>query len=119
MAKATTVSPTLLALMKEKASSSSCTYKVCAFAFDRKGDLLGHAVNRHSRWDVLQSTNQIGRPGTAMHAEHRLMARYQGHVATILLCRVGHSGDLLPIDPCPKCKKVAEKLGVKIVSIKP
>lgn len=104
-------------LLKEKAKHSSCTYKVAAIAFDKKGDVLGHTTNKHSDWDVVAKTGE-GRAGTAKHSERLLCQRYKGNVKTILIARVGHSGELRPIDPCPACKKVADKLGVKIISLR-
>lgn len=103
-------------LLQSKAKRSSCTYRVAAIAFDKKGDILGHVTNKHSEWDVVTKTGS-GRAGTSKHAERLLLSRYSGNVKTILICRVGHSGVLRPIDPCPACRKVADKLGVKIVSL--
>jgi len=117
MAKRPNISPALVGLLKEKARHSDCTYKVSAIAFGKKGDVLGHVTNKHSDWDVIEKEKGIGRAGTAKHAERLLMQRYQGVVKTIIICRVGHGGDLRPIDPCPACQKVASKLGVRIVSI--
>lgn len=116
MARLPNISPALVGLLKEKASHSDCTYKISAVAFDKKGNVLGHMTNKHSNWDVVEK-NGVGRAGTAKHAERLLMQRYQGVVKTIVICRVGHGGDLRPIDPCPACQKVASKLGVRIVSI--
>lgn len=97
---------------------SRCTYRVSAVAYDKKGDVLGTSSNVHAVWNVLESDeNGIGRRGTARHAERLLMGRYGKHIKTIVICRVGKSGELRPIDPCPTCAKVAEKMGVKIVSI--
>ena len=81
-------------LLKEKASHSPCTYKVSAIAFDAKGDILGHVTNSHSK-------------------------RYSSLIKTIVICRVGRSGNLRPIDPCPACQRVAAKYGIKIVSLMP
>lgn len=110
--------PALQHLMREKASHSPCTYKISAIAFDAKGDVLGHCTNSHSyNWNVLDHGE--GRAGTGFHAERKLLSRYGSNVKTILICRVGRSGDILPIDPCQACRKAAAKLGVKIVSVLP
>jgi rubrerythrin len=109
----------VISLLKEKASKSYCTYKISAIAFDKKGDILGHVTNKHSDWDVLAKEKGQGRSGTAKHAERLLMQRYKGLIKTILICRVGHSGEIRPIDPCPACKKVADKLGISIISVQP
>jgi hypothetical protein len=105
-----------ITVLKEKASKSDCTYKVSAIAFDKKGNILGHARNTHSKWDVLEKCN-VGRAGTAEHAERVLMRRYGSNIKTILISRVGHSGILRPISPCKTCQKVADKLGIKIISV--
>ena len=103
-------------MLVEKASKSDCTYKVSAVAFDRKGGILGHARNMHSKWNVLEE-NGGGRAGTAVHAERRLMERYGSRIRTILIARVGRGGELRPIGPCRACRKVADKLGIRIVSV--
>lgn len=102
--------------LHKKACKSSCTYKVSAVAFDKRGDVLGTAFNMHSSWNVLDF-DTLGRAGTAKHPERLLIKRYGKHVKTILICRVGKGGDLRPIDPCPACRKAASKLGIKIISI--
>ena len=106
-------------LLKEKAAHSPCTYKVSAIAFDSKGDILGHTTNSHSvNWNVIEK-DKVGRAGTAVHAERRLMARYGSLIKTIVICRAGRSGILRPIDPCPVCQRAAAKYGIKIVSLMP
>lgn len=105
-----------LEILTNRARKSDCTYKVSAMAFDKKGNLIGHAVNRHSQWDVLTKDGE-GRPGTAEHAERRLISAFGKKVRTILIARVGHSGILRPIDPCPACSKLARKYGIKIISV--
>ena len=106
-------------LLKEKASHSPCTYRISGIAFDAKGEILGHVSNSHSRnWNILDK-QEIGRAGTAEHAERRLFARYGQLVKTIVICRIGRSGKIRPIDPCPACQKVAAKYGAKIVSLMP
>lgn len=100
----------------KKAKKSACTYRISAIAFDKKGNVIGHSRNAHSVWNVIEKIPE-GRAGTGIHAERALMERYRGVVKTIVICRVGHGGKLRHIDPCPTCQKVAEKYGVKIVSI--
>lgn len=113
------VNPTLENILREKAANSPCTYKISAIAFDKKGDVLGHATNSHSKnWNVLDK-DSAGRPGTGIHAERKLLERYRGLVKTILICRIGRGGDLRPIEPCETCSKVARKYGVKIMTISP
>ena len=112
------INPSLKQLMYEKAAHSPCTYKISAIAFDAKGDILGHSTNSHSyNWNVLDHGE--GRAGTGVHAERKLISRYSSNIKTIIICRVGRSGEILPIDPCPACKKAASKYGIKIISIYP
>ena len=47
------------------------------------------------------------------------MKKYGARIKTIIICRVGNSGNLLPIDPCSACAELAGKLGITIVSIEP
>lgn len=117
MAKSSNINSSVVRLLKEKAQHSSCTYKVSAIAFDKKGDILGHVANKHADWDVIAKTG-TGRAGTAKHSERQLIARYGSNIKTIVICRVGHSGKIRPIDPCPACQKVADKYGIKIISVK-
>ena len=106
-------------LLKEKATHSPCTYKISAIAFDSKGDILGHVTNSHSRnWNILDK-QEIGRAGTAEHAEKRLFSQYGQLIKSIVICRIGRSGNLRPIDPCPACQKIASKYGAKIISLMP
>jgi len=113
------VDPATLNLLKEKASHSPCTYRISAIAFDKHGDVLGHSTNSHSKnWNVIDRCG-VGREGTARHAERVLLERYRNLVKTIIICRIGRSGELRPIDPCKTCLKAAAKYGAKIISVMP
>lgn len=104
--------PNLIKLIKTKASRSPSKIKISAIAFDNKGDILGTVTNSFNNWE-------IPRKFTGKHAERDLIVRYGKLVKTILICRVGLSGNILPIDPCPICQKVAKKYGIKIISVLP
>ena len=119
MSRKPNISPTLVNLLKEKASHSDCVYKISAICFDNKGNVLGHVTNKHSSWDVVKKENGVGRAGTARHAERLLISKFGRQIKTIVIARVGQSGELRPIDSCPTCKKVAAKYGIKIVSVCP
>jgi len=95
-------------LAKQKANQSPTRYKVSAIGLDHKGNLLGSAF----------SSYRFSRYGGGIHAEMALLHRYSSNVKTILICRVGRSGDILPIDPCPRCQKVLNKLGIKVITMK-
>jgi deoxycytidylate deaminase len=95
------------AIAIRKARSSKCTYRVSAIGLDKKGNILG----------VTRNGFRISRKGGGIHAEMALIARYGENIETILICRTNDRGDMLPIDPCVNCQKVAEKHGIKIVSL--
>ena len=119
MAKRPNISSALVSLLKEKASHSSCTYKISAVAFDKKGNVLGHVTNKHSCWDVVEKEKGVGRAGTARHAERLLISKFGKQIKTIVIARIGNSGQLRCIDPCMSCQKIAKKYKIKIISIYP
>ena len=90
-----------------KALQSQGRYKISAIGLDHKGNVLGSCFN-HVRFD---------RYGGGAHAEMRLVQRYKTNVKTIIICRVGRSGNVLPIKPCNKCQKILDKLKIKTVTI--
>lgn len=98
---------TVTELAMKKATKSPCAYKVSAVGFDKKGDLVGTCTNTH----------RFVWKGGGLHAEMRLMARYGKNLKTIVICRVGRSGELRPIDPCNCCREKADELGIKIVTV--
>jgi len=103
--------------LKNKASQSSCTYRISGIAFSKKGNILGIATNSHSKWDILSKV-PIGRAGTAEHCEKRLIEKFKQKIHTLIICRIGHSGEFRPIHPCKNCTKLAKKYGIKIISVK-
>jgi|GEM_PF-1906653 len=90
-----------------KAHKSDCKYKISAIGFDKKGELVGITNNTH---------RFIGK-GRGLHAEMRLMKHYGNNLKTIIICRVGRSGLMRPIEPCETCARIAAKLGIKIHTI--
>ena len=94
---------------RKKATESICRTKVSALGFNRDGALVLTATNRP----------RFSREGGGVHAEMRILRRAkQMGVISILIARVNRSGDLLPIDPCDVCSSTAEKLGVRIYTVK-
>lgn len=93
---------------RKKALQSNCHFKISAIGFSRKGNILGSVTNHH----------RFSRKGGGKHAELRLMERFGMGLHTILICRVGKGGDILPIDPCYVCQAMADKLGIKIITVK-
>ena len=92
-----------------KALQSYCKFRVAALGFNRDGQCVASATNR----------SRFSHKGGGIHAEERLffIARRKG-IVKILICRIGSGGNLLPIDPCSRCSKIAEKLNIKIETIK-
>lgn len=94
--------------MRKKAGKTICRSKVSALGFNHSGKL------------VIQTNNspRFCRYGGGIHAEEKIFLKAKRkRIKTILICRVSKTGNLLPIDPCPKCTKLAEKLGIKIISV--
>jgi len=102
----------ILELLINKAEQTTTSYRISAIAFNKKGEILGATTN---------SFKMDGRPagkGCGIHAERRLIARYKNNIKTIIICRIGLGGDIRPIEPCITCKKIADKMGIKIISVK-
>jgi hypothetical protein len=100
--------PKIINVAKNKAKQSLCTYRVSALGFNEKGDLIKTATN---------SPSCRKNKGNKYHAEMNLIRKSKS-IKTIIICRVGGNGDLLPIDPCINCAKVCNDLGIKIYSLK-
>lgn len=92
-----------------KALQSSCRFKISAIGLNRKGDVIDYSCN-YIRYQ---------RDGGGVHAEQALIKRNGRRLKTIIICRVNNSGDILAIEPCEKCKNIARKYGIKIISINP
>lgn len=116
MAKRCKISHNLVKVLKEKATQSPCTYRISGVAYSKKGNVLGYCTNNHSKWNVLDKIPE-GRAGTAEHCERRLISKYGNRIHTIIICRVGNSGELRKIDPCKNCAKLAAKYGITIKTI--
>jgi len=91
----------------KKASQSECEHKVSAIGFNHKGEVIGTQMN----------TMRFNKLGGGNHAETMLMKRYGKQLKTIVVCRVNNSGWLLKIDPCSACQKLANKLGIKLLTL--
>lgn len=94
--------------VKAKAIRSPSKYHIGVIGLNIKGEIIGTAFN----------SPRFNRKGGGYHAEMELMRTCGKDLKTIILCRVGAKGNILPIDPCKVCKTKAEELCVKIVTIK-
>ena len=102
------ISKQLTNRMIKKASQSICSFQLCAFGFNRNGDCVASASNRP----------RFPHKGGGWHAERQIMELKSKGIVKILICRINPAGKMLPIDPCETCQKIADKLGIKIISIK-
>ena len=101
----------LIYRLKNKATQTKTCYRIAAIAFSKIGEHLGTATN---------GFKMDGRPpgkGCGIHAERKLITRYGYHIKTIVICRIGNGGAILPIRACDTCKKIADKMGIKIISV--
>lgn len=101
-------------ILFKKAQQSPSKYRISAIALDKKGDVLGSASNQYSKYGIEQSNKFMG-----VHAERALMERYGKNIKTIIIMRVGRAGAILPVDPCRMCASIANKMGIKIISVCP
>lgn len=102
------LNPDILSILTSKATQSRAEYCVSALGFSKKGDILGTSVN----------SSRFPRRGGGLHAEELLIRTYGRKLKTILICRTSKSGKrILPIHPCRKCRNLANKYGIKIISV--
>lgn len=97
----------ILNLARSKAMQSACTYKVSAIGMNKKGEVIYKATNK----------SRFMRFGGGIHAEMEVMLKGGPGVKTIIICRVGHGGDVLSIHPCKICSNKARELGIHIISV--
>ena len=103
------IDPNIVNKLKKKATQSTAHHKIAAFGFNSAGECVCKSTNKPSE-----------KPEVGSHAEERIFkhAKRLG-IKRILICRIGFTGfnTLRPIDPCEKCQKIANKLGIKIESV--
>lgn len=93
--------------IRRKAEHSRCRFRVVAVGLDSRDRYISIATNRP----------RFYRAGGGWHAEEVLMHRSPPNLARIIIARIGLSGDFLPIEPCDRCLRLAEKFGVEIESM--
>ena len=94
--------------VKAKAIRSPSKYHIGVIGLNIRGEIIGTAFN----------SPRFNRIGGGNHAEMMLMRKCGRDLKTIILCRVGARGNILPIDPCIVCKTKADELKIKIVTIR-
>lgn len=103
--------PIILKRLGKKAAQSKSKYRISAMGFDHRGEFMAQSFN-----GVPQGGMKV-KEGSGVHAEAKLMRKYGALLKTIVISRIGRSGYWLPIEPCEKCQKLAQKLGVKLITI--
>lgn len=83
-----------------------CRYRIAAAGIDYRGRLISI------------STNAPRLTSRGWHAEERLIHTSPKSLARIILVRVNRLGELLPIDPCAHCAKLARRRGITIDPMK-
>ena len=84
---------------------SQCRYKVVACGVDHRNRLINLSTN-------VPYLRSRGR-----HAEERVIFNSPKSLKKIYILRVGPRGNRLPIDPCRSCLDLANKRGIRIISI--
>ena len=96
--------------MRNKAKFSRGKYRVIAIAFTKNGNFLGISMNSFRN-------GLSNRKGSGDHAETKLMRKFGKRIDKIYIMRFGARLSPLPIEPCQNCSKVADKYGIKIISL--
>lgn len=93
---------------RKKAAQSICKFYVAAIGFNKSGIPIMARSNRP----------RFSKYGGGYHAERLIMeqAKQKG-ITSIVICRIGRSGKLRPIEPCENCSKIAKKLGIRLETI--
>ena len=125
MAAVPNITPSLVLKLKKKAIAGRLKFRIAAIAFSRKGNVLGMEVNscisrrlsyeEYSKRCMIKESCKF----SGKHAERALMEKYGKRIASILILRVGQGGDFRAIQLCDMCKKIADKLGIRIFSVDP
>lgn len=97
----------IVQLAVKKAIQSDCRYRISAIGLNKKAEAFCSVTNQQ----------RFFYKGGGKHAEMRLMESAGRGLKTIIICRVGQSGKIVPIEPCPMCKAKADELGIRIISV--
>lgn len=87
-------------------NTSGVRYRVIAIGLDKNGKFIGITSNRPRITGVRD-----------WHAEEILLHNSPPNLKTILIARVGKTGDFLPIEPCKHCTKLGNKYNVIIKTL--
>ncbi len=87
------------------------TYRVVCAAYNKRGELLGITTNSFRR-DPIPLAKYSN-----CHCEMKALHRWGGSIKSMVIMRIGHGGDIRPIECCPKCEAVLKKCGIKVFTI--
>lgn len=99
---------TILSRMRKVALSrvpKHLRYRVVAIGLDHRNSIISIKSN------LPRLINR------GWHAEELLLHSTPRCLSRIIIARFGRTGDLLPIDPCEQCQRLAVKFGVRIERI--
>ena len=99
------VPPSVLERMRRKAKKTAATYKIVAFS-EKNGKVV-----------CCTPIARFYKRGGGVHSEQLAMIKMPD-AKVIFLARFNTSGEMLPIDPCDRCRKHAERKGVRIILCK-
>ena len=105
------IPPSLLERMRKKGLNVSNNYKVVVAAFTKRGNCLGIVSNSYRKDNITPARF------SGYHSEMKALHKWGPAVDTLVLMRVGRSGEIRPIDCCPKCAAVLKKCGVKVLKL--
>ena len=105
------INPSLLLRLRKISKKSPSAYRIGGIAISKKGNILGTATNG------FRNENIEPERGSGKHCEAELIRKYGMKISTIIIMRLGKGGDVLKIDPCSSCQKLADKYGIKIISV--
>ena len=101
------INPEIIRRVIKKARQSSCRFRISAIGISNKGEVLATTTNKQ----------RFVRKGGGIHAEHAIIRLCSKALKTIIICRIGNGGAILPIHPCPTCARMAAEHNVKIVTV--
>ena len=82
-----------------------CSQCVVAAGLDSRGTIISIATNGPAN---------ISRGKRGSHAEEKVIFKSPKSLSRIVIIRVNKRGNLMPIDPCETCEKLAKKRNIKI-----
>ena len=98
-------------IYKKSKNNTIVAYPIVAIGINKNGDVVGFSSNK------INNYQKGSRHGNGLHAERELIKKFGKSIKTIFLYRKGKDGICLPIHPCKVCKKICDKLNIKIYSM--